>query len=75
MPRNLDRRVEALVPVLAQAQQERLAEILEVNLADTELAWTLDADGNWHRVGPNPDAPVDTQLRLQELALQRAKRA
>ncbi|MGH9116724.1 MAG: polyphosphate kinase 1 [Acidimicrobiales bacterium] len=74
MPRNLDRRVEATVPVLSPGLQERLAEILEVSLADTELASTLDADGNWRRVGPDEDNPVDAQLRLQELALQRTRR-
>ena len=77
MPRNLDRRVEALVPVLGAAQQERLAEILDVNLADTELAWSLDAEGNWRRIGPaeNPDKAVEAQVRLQQLAVQRARRA
>jgi polyphosphate kinase len=76
MPRNLDRRVEAIVPVLHPAQQERLAEILEVNLADTELAWTLDGDGNWRRVGPAPEGEgIEAQVRVQQLAMQRAKRA
>jgi polyphosphate kinase len=75
MPRNLDRRVEAIVPVLAPAQQERLAEILAVNLADTELAWSLDGEGNWHRVGPvEGDAAVEAQVRFQQLAMQRAKK-
>ena len=45
MPRNLDRRVEALVPVDEPELQARLEEILEVNLADDTLAWVLDADG------------------------------
>ena len=39
MPRNLDRRVEALVPVDEPELQARLDEILEVNLADDTLAW------------------------------------
>ena len=45
MPRNLDRRVEALVPVDEPELQARLDEILEVNLADDTLAWELHADG------------------------------
>ena len=49
MPRNLDRRVEALVPVDDPALQDRLDEILEVNLADDTLAWTL---GRRRRAGP-----------------------
>ena len=71
MPRNLDRRVEALVPVEAAALRERLDEILAVNLADDELAWELDADGRWHRVPTT--AGVNTHRELQELAIQRAR--
>ena len=41
MPRNLDRRVEALVPVDDPELQARLQEILDVNLADDVLAWKL----------------------------------
>jgi len=70
MPRNLDRRVEALVPVTASDQQARLEELLRVNLLDTHLAWTLDADAVWRRVG----GPVSAQRELFELALVRARR-
>ena len=41
MPRNLDRRVEALTPVEDGALQERLAEVLAIELADDELAGLL----------------------------------
>ncbi len=50
MPRNLDRRVEAITPVTDPALRARLDEILRVNLADDTLAWELAADGTWHRV-------------------------
>ena len=50
MPRNLDRRVEALVPIADAGLQRRLREVLDVNLADDTLAWILDADGTWHHV-------------------------
>ena len=50
MPRNLDRRVEALVPVRAPALRRRLDEILEIELADDRQVWELDGDGIWHRV-------------------------
>jgi polyphosphate kinase len=69
MPRNLDRRVETLVPVLDPALQQRLEEILQTNLADDVLAWTLVVDV-WKKV---PTAlGIDTQRVLQELALERA---
>ena len=74
MPRNLDRRVEALVPVTTPALQERLQEILDVNLADDVLAWELDPDATWSRVRGADGGSVDTHLRLQELALARNKK-
>lgn len=69
MPRNLDRRVEALVPVEDPSLQARLHEILDVNLADDRLAWTLGADTRWSRV--TGDAGNDTHLRLERLAIDR----
>jgi polyphosphate kinase len=69
MPRNLDRRVEALTPVNSVELQERLQEVLDVNLADDSLAWMLDADGNWHRL---TGGGVETHGRLQELAVAQA---
>jgi polyphosphate kinase len=69
MPRNLDRRVEALTPVEAESAQARLAEILDVNLSDDTLAWDLRADGVWHHV--ERTGRVDTHLTLQEAARNR----
>jgi polyphosphate kinase len=71
MPRNLDRRVEALCSVTAAPLRARLAEILEVNLADDVLAWELAADGSWRKV-PTV-VGVDTHVRLRELAEERAR--
>jgi polyphosphate kinase len=72
MPRNLDRRVEALAPVENPELQARLQEILDVNLADDTLAWRLGPDGAWEKV-PTSEG-VNTHLRLQELAYERARR-
>jgi polyphosphate kinase len=73
MPRNLDRRVEALVPVSAPAMRDRLDEILTINLADDTLAWELDRDGAWRRVPRT--AGVNTHRQLEELAARRARAA
>jgi polyphosphate kinase len=73
MPRNLDRRVEAMVEVDDGSLQARLREILEVNLADDVLAWTLAPDGTWTKV-PTV-VGLDTHLRLQELATNREVRS
>jgi polyphosphate kinase len=73
MPRNLDRRVEALVPIDDRAVQVRLREILDVNLGDDELAWTLASDGTWTKV---PTAHgINTHRELQQLAVERGRRA
>ncbi|HZV79012.1 MAG TPA: polyphosphate kinase 1 [Candidatus Binatus sp.] len=69
MQRNLDRRVEAVIPVTDPLLQARLQEILDVNLADDALAWSLDADGVWRKVPTVHN--INTHRRLQELALAR----
>jgi polyphosphate kinase len=71
MPRNLDRRVEALAPVIDPLLRERLDEILDVNLTDDTLAWTLDGEGVWSKV--TSTMGNNTQLRLMELAVERAR--
>jgi len=62
MERNLDRRIEALTPVLDPALMDRLREIVDVMLADDRRAWQLGDDGEWRRVEavvPEP-AGIDT---------------
>ncbi|TDQ55030.1 RNA degradosome polyphosphate kinase [Actinorugispora endophytica] len=49
MPRNLDRRVEALVRVTDPGQRIRLAGLMELAMADSTSSWRLDSDGSWTR--------------------------
>jgi len=49
----------------------RLDEILDLNLADDVLAWSLEPDGTWMKV-PNRRG-LDAQVALQELAIARTK--
>ena len=70
MQRNLDRRVEALVPVSDPALAARLDQILDVLMQDDTLAWTLGADGTWTKI--RGERGIDAQQRLQELAVERA---
>ncbi|MGY6500434.1 MAG: RNA degradosome polyphosphate kinase [Acidimicrobiales bacterium] len=72
MPRNLDRRIEALVGVGDPRLQARLDQVLEVNLADDQQTWLLDGDGTWGRTkGPEG---INTHLVMQELAIGRSRR-
>jgi polyphosphate kinase len=70
MPRNLDRRVEALVPILDPMLQARLQQILDVSLTDDVLAWELGADATWSKVPTTRG--ISAHDKLEELALARA---
>jgi polyphosphate kinase len=71
MARNLDGRIEVLAPVSDPASKQRLAEILSVELTDDLRAWELASDGSWSRARRTEG--VSAQLRLRELAVQRAR--
>ena len=70
MPRNINGRVEVLVPVEDPTLADELAEHLHEALSDTSGSWELSGDGVWSRCEPLPgDAARSSQQRMMERAL------
>jgi polyphosphate kinase len=72
MGRNLDRRVEVLVPIHDPELQARVFEVLDLVFADETNTWELGSDRRWRRV-ENVHG-ISAQARLRELAIERARR-
>ncbi len=77
MERNLERRVEALVPIDDPEAHARIDAALEVMLADDRRSWQLGADGTYRRTEELNGTPgtIDTFETLEERALDTAAAA
>jgi polyphosphate kinase len=64
MPRNLDRRVEVMVPIEDTALHRRIRGVLETCLRDNRQAWELRSDGTYERQTPGDAPECATHARL-----------
>jgi polyphosphate kinase len=73
MPRNLDRRVEAVTPVEDAEIGKQLKELLDLMLSDNRQAWELQADGSYVQRRPGKNEPErSTHTILMERAARMA---
>jgi polyphosphate kinase len=64
MQRNLDGRIEVLVPVTHPKHQDWLDHVLGFDLADDIVRWEMEPDGSWQRRGPLEFTAGDAQERF-----------
>ena len=64
MPRNLDRRVELMVPLDDGECKNRLIKILDTYFKDNIVAWELNSDGEFVRREPGSGTPLRSQEAL-----------
>ena len=69
MKRNLESRVEVLVPAPSRPLRKELAKVLDVMLSDTVGAWEMGPDGTYTRIAP---APGEKRRSAQKALLERA---
>ncbi|HET9228121.1 MAG TPA: RNA degradosome polyphosphate kinase, partial [Thermoanaerobaculia bacterium] len=76
MSRNLDGRVEAIVPVEEPRLQEELDAILDLQLNDNVKAWEMQPDGSYVQRRPEKgEEPRSSQDLLMQRAAERVGRA
>ncbi len=71
MERNLDRRIEAVVPVEDAEARARISEIIATMLADDRRSWQLGPDAVWRRTEElnGVEGTIDTFAAMKERTL------
>jgi len=75
MPRNLDRRVELLVPVEDPTARARLVDVLDLCLGDTVKGRKLMPDGSYTRAGARKKSQLRSQQALFDQTAEALQRA
>ena len=74
MERNLDRRVELLVPVMHPKHQAWIDQVIAFYLAPDVVAFDMQADNTWLRVGPLEAFAPHSQERMYAWVSERQRR-
>jgi polyphosphate kinase len=72
MPRNLDHRIEVVVPIEDAQARNELESIFKALLADNSQSWQLGPDGTWERQRPSKS---DRRRSAQTVFMRRRDRA
>jgi polyphosphate kinase len=72
MPRNLDHRIEVVVPVEDHHVRNELESIFKALLADNTQAWELRDEGSWDRIRPKKN---ERRRSAQSVFMRRRERA
>ena len=72
MPRNLDKRVEILFPVLDEKLKKEVKHILDIQLADNVKAHVMQADGSYGKIDKRGKTLLIAQDYFCEEAMERA---
>ncbi|MFO7811827.1 MAG: polyphosphate kinase 1 [Pelovirga sp.] len=78
MKRNLEYRVEALIPVSSPDLQQQLLEMMDAQLSDRVNGWQMQPDGSYRQHEPRPRKGVagsqEQQIRLAEKRVHEVQR-
>ena len=73
MPRNLDKRVEIIIPIEDKDIKERVRHILDVYIADNEKAYYMQSNGTYKKLNTSGQKLVNSQMQFCKEAIEAVK--
>ena len=73
MPRNLDKRVEIVFPVLSEENKQKVQHVLDVQLADNLKAHELTPEGTYEKPDLRGKRKLSSQIAFMEEAVEAAR--